>query len=60
MNITKASLVLEIDGQMCLALLDGIDKNLLVETISCLFDDGKLKVVKMPDDYQWDTLTQSA
>jgi hypothetical protein len=59
MVVTKASLMLEIDGQICHALLDGIDINLMVDAISSMMPDNTLKVLKMSEDYTWQNITRS-
>lgn len=59
MNINKASLALDIDGQMCWAILDGIDLNLMVNCIAKLREDGLLKVVKAPEDFKWSSLKEN-
>ena len=51
--------MLEIDGQICHALLDGIDINLMVDAISSMMPDNTLKVLKMSEDYTWQNITRS-
>ena len=58
MNVTQASLTLEIDGQTCMALLDQVDKNLLVRVVAQLVPDGLLKVVPLADDFKWESFAK--
>jgi hypothetical protein len=57
MKITKASLVLEINGEPHFALLDGIDINLMCDLIAGLTDTGKLKVIKAPESFKFENLS---
>ena len=51
MNITKVSLILEIDGDACLAVIKNIDLVQLCKVIAIMNGDETLKVVKLPDAY---------
>jgi hypothetical protein len=55
MSVTKASIILEVDGIMCAALLDGIDYNLLVSYLASLAG-GTLKVIKLNDSFKWESI----
>ena len=55
-NVTKASLILEIDGQMCVALLAGINLNLMTGAIAGLTESGLLSVIKLDDSFKWESL----
>jgi hypothetical protein len=52
MNITKVSLLLEIDGMQCVALLDGIDPTEICMAIGALYPKGKLKVIRLSDEFK--------
>jgi len=56
MNVTKASLVLEIDGVPHFAILKNVNLNLMVEMIALLIESGKLDVIKAPDKYQFEKI----
>lgn len=43
--VTKASLIIECNGSTCAVLLDGIDLNLLINSIACLNGKGKIQEV---------------
>jgi hypothetical protein len=53
-NVTQVSLVLEIDGKTCAAVLSEVDKNLLVKLVASLVPDGLLKVIPLNSDFKWE------
>lgn len=58
-RVTRASLILEIDGKTCVALLDGIDLDLMVSMIGPVCVDGVLKVVPLNKTFTWDAFTKN-
>jgi hypothetical protein len=58
MDITKASLVLEINGKPHIALLDGVNIGIMCNLIAVLTDGGTLKVVKAPDSFRFENLSE--
>ena len=48
-NVTRASLMLEIDGRICVAVLTGIDLNLMTGAIANMTEEKVLRVVKLDD-----------
>jgi len=57
MNIENVMIALQIDGELYSAKVNGIDMDLLVNTIAALTETGKLGVVKLPNDYKIHQLT---
>lgn len=53
MEVNRVCIMLEIDGQTSMALLDGIDKTLLIQTLGILSPTGKLRVIKLDDSFVW-------
>ena len=56
MKVTKASIILEIDGNNCAAMVEGIDLNLLTEVIASISPTGTLRLVTLPDTFKWESL----
>lgn len=59
MNVTKASLILEIDDKSYVAILKDIDLNLMVDVISTLLPENKLKVVPLNDTFKWEEIAST-
>lgn len=49
-EIKFVQLTLDIDGELCNVLLSELSKELLIDLLPNLFDDGTIKVYRLPDD----------
>jgi hypothetical protein len=56
MEIGRISVMVEVDGQICVVLLPEERKKLLVQMAASLSDNGKLNVAKCPNDFRFETL----
>ena len=54
MNITQASLALEIDGKFFIAAIPKEKFDILLALAGSLFDSGKLPVVPAPEGYRFE------
>lgn len=58
MKITKASLMMEIDGKFCAVLLDGVDLYLMANVLSELTPSKKLQVMELNEGFVWESLKE--
>lgn len=57
MNITKMVVYAEVDGELCTAMIPEDRMLLAAELLSNVYDDGVLKLVRMPKDkFTWETI----
>lgn len=56
MKITRASLVIEVDGKTCAANLSTVNLDLMVNMIAALTDGGTLQVVPIKEDARWSSM----
>ena len=56
MKITRASVILEIDGHPHAMLMDGVNAEVLAVMLSLVTPNGKLNVVRMKDHFAFESL----
>lgn len=57
--VTKASLIIEVDGEVCAVLLNDIpDLNDLVRVVAGLSSSQTLTVVPLNDSFKWENFSQ--
>ena len=57
MKITKMVVYVEVDGELCMATIPDETMELAVNLLSSVYDDGVLKLFKLPKDkFTWETI----
>ena len=56
MNITRVSLILEINGKPHVAFIDDVDVHILVDVVAALTKEKVLKVMQLPKDYSFEKI----
>ena len=58
MEVSKASLAVEIDGKPYAVVLKDVDINLMIQVVSSLFSDDTLKVLPLNEDYKFESIAE--
>jgi len=55
--ITKASLIVQYNDDVCAVVLDGIDLDMMINVIASLSSNGKLRLLRLPDSVKLSSMT---
>lgn len=58
MKVTKASIILEINGHPHAVILSGVNLDLLAGVIGAAMPEGRLRVFRLGDDVRFETFQQ--